>query len=68
MREQRTEPLGHMHFEEELVLRIAHPISQRLACVLIGVGPKTVRRERPPDNPEIREEMNRIAENWRRFG
>ncbi len=29
---------------------------------------KTVRRERPPDNPEIREEMHRIAEKRRRFG
>jgi hypothetical protein len=35
-----------------------HPISQRRACVLIGVDPKTVRREQPPDNPEIREEMH----------
>lgn len=45
-----------------------HPISQRRACVLISVNPKTVRRERPPDNLEIREEMHKIAEKRRRFG
>ena len=45
-----------------------HPISQRRACVLIGVDPKTVRREKPPGNPEIRVEMNKIAEKRRRFG
>jgi len=45
-----------------------HPISQRRACVLIGVDPKSVRREHPPDNPEIRLEMNKIAEKRRRFG
>jgi hypothetical protein len=45
-----------------------HPISQRRVCVLIGVDPKTVRRNRPPDNPEIRKEMNAIAEKRRRFG
>jgi transposase InsO family protein len=39
-----------------------HLISQRRACVLIGVDPKTVRRDHPPDNPEIRKEMNKIAE------
>lgn len=45
-----------------------YPISQRRACVLIGVDPKTVRRERLPDSPEIREEMRKIAEKRRRFG
>ena len=44
-----------------------HPISQRRACALIGVDPKTVRRKRLPDNPEIREEMHKIAEKRRRF-
>ena len=45
-----------------------HPISQRRAYVRIGVDPKTVRRGRPPDNPEIRKEMHKIAEKRRRFG
>ena len=45
-----------------------HPISQCRSCALIGVDPKTARRERPPDPLEIRLETNKIAEKRRRFG
>ena len=45
-----------------------HKISQRRACDLIGAGPKTVRRERPPDHADIRKKMHEIAEKRRRFG
>ena len=45
-----------------------HDISQRRACRLVGVDPKTVRRERPLDHPEIRQEMKEIAGKRRRFG
>lgn len=45
-----------------------HDISQCRACRLVGVDPKTVRRERQPDNPEIRKEMKVIAAKRHRFG
>ena len=45
-----------------------HDISQRRACKLVGIDPKTVRRERPPDCGEIRKEMQEIAGKRRRIG
>ena len=45
-----------------------HDISQRRACRLIDVDPKTVRRERPSDCADIRKEMQEIAGKRRRFG
>ena len=45
-----------------------HDISQRRACQLIGVDPKTVRRARVPDHPEIRTRMRDLAAERRRFG
>ena len=45
-----------------------YAISQRRACVLLGVDPKTVRRERPPDHGAIRVAMREVAGKRRRFG
>ena len=45
-----------------------HKISQRRVCDLVGVDPKTVRRERPPDHADIRKKMHEIAGIRRRFG
>lgn len=45
-----------------------HDISQRRACRVVGVDPKTVRRDRPPDNSDVREAMKEIAGKRRRFG
>ena len=45
-----------------------HDLSQRRACQLVRVDPKTVRRKRLPDNVQIRERMREIAAERRRFG
>jgi putative transposase len=45
-----------------------HAISQRRACRLASVDPQTLRRERVPDCPKIRERMREIASERRRFG
>ena len=45
-----------------------HKISQRRVCDLVGVDPKTVRRERPPDHADIRKKMHVIAGTRRRYG
>jgi len=43
-------------------------VSQRRACRLVSVDPKTVRREREPDCPQVRRRMREIASERRRFG
>ena len=45
-----------------------HGLSQRRAARLVGVDPKTIRRKRLPDNPEVRKKMRDLAAKRRRFG
>ena len=45
-----------------------HDISQRRAYRLVGVDPKAVRRDRPPENSEVRKQMKAVAAVQRRFG
>jgi putative transposase len=45
-----------------------YDISQRRACRLVSVDPKTVRREVVPDSTEARSRMREIAAVRRRFG
>ncbi|AEQ53559.1 transposase [Pelagibacterium halotolerans B2] len=51
-----------------MTLMERYEVSQRRACRLVSVDPKTVRHEHPPDNPEVRERMREIAAERRRFG
>lgn len=45
-----------------------YAISQRRACRLVSVDPKTVRREATPDNPQVRARTREIAAVRRRLG
>lgn len=45
-----------------------HDISQRRASRLVGVDPKTLRREHVPDCPDIRAALHKHAQKRRRFG
>ena len=51
-----------------LRLMAAHGFSQRHACRLIEVDPKTVRRVPMADAPEIRRRLRELAGERRRFG
>ena len=46
----------------------AHGFSQRRACRLVEVDPKTVRREATADAPEVRQRLRELAGERRRFG
>ena len=45
-----------------------YEMSQRRASQLVSVDPKTVRRTKTPDHPEVRARMREIASERRRFG
>jgi putative transposase len=45
-----------------------HDTLQRRACGLVGFNPKTIRRDKPPDYPEVREEMTAIFSKRWQFG
>ena len=43
-------------------------ILQRQACKLVGLDPEIVRREKPPNSPEVCSEITAIASKRLRFG
>jgi putative transposase len=45
-----------------------HGLSQRRACRLTGIDPKTVRRQPVADAPEVRRRLRELAGQRRRFG
>jgi putative transposase len=47
---------------------VEHGFSQRRACRLIEVDPKTVRRQPTADAPEVRQRLRELAGERRRFG
>ena len=59
---------GDARIRSKSLTRAQLPSGAALVCDLVGVDPKTVRRERPPDHAAIRKKMHEMAGSRRRFG